>query len=456
MKKDVVMINGVVVSRLWDDGEKMYATLMDGTELVRCEKCKGWFEEDDIADVRGDALCMDCIDADSSIIYCEHCETYTYSPYGTYYVQTCYGEEGWCEDCYHDDAIICAECGEALDSNMAIWDDYNDMYYCEDCYNNRPSELIVGYHDGNPDGIQFHGEVTKDSYLQGYIGYENEFRGDGNRIAEAVYNAVGGFDFCHFEDDSTVDVEIVGQPHTLEMLYHEEDKFRAMFEAARDAGAYIHERAGLHVHFSRTCFGDTEEERAERIAKICMLFANAEAFEALAKIAQRNDYEWCNRVEGSRADIKHRANRVGGRHSTAVNLEHSATVEFRLGRSMDNWEDFIAWVEVLAWIVKKSADIEESVATCFSNWMADCPIHVMRTLNSHDVHITELATPLTVSDYEAIIHALCAEVQEAQHKRNQVLRNIGLDDYELPRVPSMQDVLARVTTANMRKGIIIG
>ena len=425
-------------------------------DTILCDGCGEWILEDDVVTVDDNYYCIECVDADPNIVYCERCEQYTFSDYGVYYVETRFGAEGWCKDCFEEHALYCYECSEAIPIDEAMYDDRYGVYYCPSCYENRPRDLIGDYHSGNPHGTQFYGEVTRDSYLQGYIGTEIEYFGHGEYIAEAIYDAVGGFDFCHFEDDSTVDVEVVTQPHTLEMMYYEEDRFRAMFDAVRNAGGRSQEGAGLHVHFSRTCFGETQEERAARISKVCMLFSNKDAFEALAKIAKRDDFYWCDRIEGSRVDIKQRADHVGGRHSVAVNLQHDATVEFRLGRSMDNWDDFIAWVEVLAWIVKKSADIEEAVATSLSNWIIDCPIHIMRTFNMNDIHVSELAKPLNISDYENIIKSLCMEVQEAHMKRSRVLRNIGLDDHELPRVPTMDDILAKVAATAMRKSIILG
>ena len=426
------------------DGRRVCVDCME--DFVICDECGEYVHEGDICEVDGEYICIDCVD-ETDIVYCDHCEEYHRSDATQVY--TCYGWEVWCDACVEEDAYRCEACGNYYDSDDIYWSERDDRYYCEDCFEEYGRGRLIGrYHEGNPNGLKFYGEIREWSYIKGRIGWELELFGNGERIAEEIYDAVGGFDFCHFEDDCTVDVEVVGQPMTLEYMYHEEDKFRAMFDAIDEAGGSAGNGAGLHVHVSRGAFGDTDEERADRISK-CMMLFTGDAYERLTALAQRDasgdGSDWASATYGDRDAIKQRASQRGGMHGTAVNLEHRDTVEFRLGRSVDTYEEFIGWVEVIAYIVRKSATIPEATAFDFGTWFYDAPAHILTYMMGRGVAVPPPARPLTIADYERIIQSLLHRAQEAQHKRNTTLRALGLDDNELPRVPTQRELLAEVT-----------
>lgn len=102
---------------------------------------------------------------ETNIVYCAKCDTpivegLTYAD--RHYCESCYNElfiecaecaeiierteaikhDGsyYCDDCFNEEFETCSECGETFHRDNAVYDDNSDRIYCEDCYNKNFSQ----------------------------------------------------------------------------------------------------------------------------------------------------------------------------------------------------------------------------------------------------------------------------------------------------------------------------
>lgn len=176
-----------------------------------------------------------------------------------------------------------------------------------------------------------------------------------------------GYNHAYCEEDGSLSddgFEIITQPHSIEEFFklNWHDAFEYLIEngyRAHDAG-----NCGLHLHFSREWFGDTEAERVQNIAKMVIFYDRN--FDTLYKLSRRSNTEYCSRDYSSHdfaqsltdADAENLMDgkKYGSRY-TAVNLtcyDRHKTVEFRLGRGTLNYDTFRAWVDLHKAIAEQS------------------------------------------------------------------------------------------------------
>ena len=138
-------------------------------EVTTCDNCGCIIEDgEEYTTHDGRTVCEDCA---GEMVICEYCGDLL-DPADVVTIYDEYGDpyEVVCEDCAPERACYCDECGRWV--NRWAWNDSYDM--CEDCA--RRYNVIREYHDGNPNGVQFHGS-TDWSILRGYIGVELEISG---------------------------------------------------------------------------------------------------------------------------------------------------------------------------------------------------------------------------------------------------------------------------------------
>ena len=366
--------------------EALAATVADEIaeeiELTTCDNCGCIIENgEEYTTHDGRTVCEDCA---QDMTACDYCgELIDYDDVVTIYDE--YGDpsEYVCEDCAEERAYYCEDCGRWVTG--WAWDDERGV--CREC--SRQYDIIREYHDGNPNGVRFHGS-TDWSVLRGYIGVELEVSGgydvtDRNESAAAMMEALGWggcdpYDDAHAEWDCSVEgFEWIFQPRTLEDWNLNRPAFERFLEVARSEGYHSEEENGLHVHISRTAFGHDAEQIAENVAKIERLFSGAN-YDLMRALAGRDEYSarrWAPRKENddyeSRDDYKKSVMSRSRSRYEAINVTNCDTIEFRLGASTVDPSRFYGWLECLAWVVRRAWTITPAEVESFDSWFYPAP-----------------------------------------------------------------------------------
>lgn len=364
--------------------------------MTTCKHCGKEIDNDYVCDKYGDYYCSDC--ANEELWYCEHCEEYIPIDETQYSVKTAYGNywngynseyQNWCEDCRDNDTIYCVCCNETVDRDLdyvmlhngdcvcdncrddvgycdgcgeyywmedLTWNEYDEEYYCRDCHSSHCNcDSIMGYHDRPPMVYYLdNNETTTDG--TGFKGYGIELEIDrkdysNHNESVAMLNETLG-DHVYYNRDGSLNYgyEIITLPHTREALLSL--NWETALAKLVKLGYRSHDlkTAGLHMHISRTVFGDTEEKRTENIAKMILFYNHF--WKDILKFSRRTESQanqWATRYESVRTntDAENIAkSRSYGRYY-AVNLCNRDTVEFRLMRGTLNYKTFRATLDLL-------------------------------------------------------------------------------------------------------------
>ena len=407
-----------------------------------CDDCGEWFHNDYAIFINDyKVVCEACSD---DYVRCDVCgEYHNYED-----LQIVRGGDEVCEDCLDRYYVWCDECEEYVEE-----DDYNyDREMCYDCV--RRICVIKPYHYHKGERPRFYnsdGTVTREPKEDMYGGVELEQmvrNGYSEEHAQALAEILG--DRAYFEDDCTVDFECILQPHTFEALFNSEE-IKEAFEYMSENMYDDAEEAGLHVHVSRTAFGDTSEEQEENIAKLIVLHSKGFAYDTLMTLSRRTDYaaRWARAFGGSdytKTDKIDYAKDYAGRryndHNVAVNCGNSATVEFRLGAGTADYDKFIAWLHIIKMLVEKCKTISIEDADNFFVWFEDADDTVKQYMAMRGV-VWEAPMKITTDNYKKIIDRLCEKI------------NDNLDAQGLERL-NERTILALIANASTQERISLG
>lgn len=390
-----------------------------------------------------------------------------------------------CEDCYYSDFITCEQCGDVIRERdgVAIYDMWGDVYeiVCEDCaqryfyYCNEcgryftesafdfdsetcrecaPPETIAQYHEGNPNGLQFHGDAEWSAVERLFAGVELEISGgydwhERNECAAEMLAAAwdsDGYGTLHFERDCSVEgFECIFQPRTLENWRAHVGDLQKMLDVARRNGYSAEEGNSLHVHLSREALGRDTDEQTETIAKLMRLFdgSSFKLMQIAARASDEDVMQWAAPAGvrgGSHEDVKRGITEHHHGRYEAVNVTNRATIEIRLGRSTLDAREFVGWIELLAYAVKRARTITPEEAECFDEWFYDAPESVRNYLWSHNVPVYEPARLDTerVSELLSVIAARFRSIARAaggdEPSTESILRSLGVTPAELRRL----------------------
>jgi hypothetical protein len=196
----------------------------------------------------------------------------------------------------------------------------------------------------------------------GYYGLEVEIDDghDKQEAAKAIREAGG--DHIYLKEDGSLScdgIEMVTHPATLN--YHiNHFPWAEICEAALSYGYRSHntDTCGLHIHASRSLFGDTDIEQDLTIAKIILLIDRWYDTK-IVNFARRNLSRMRRWADKPNADIKpgddesaavYKSKKTANDRYKAVNLRNHHTVEFRFFRGTLKQDTIIAsiqWVETI-------------------------------------------------------------------------------------------------------------
>jgi hypothetical protein len=312
-----------------------------------CEDCDELVPTEDIIAVDNDSryVCEDCASEYST---CDHCGG-LFSVYGiavsTDYITLC-------DSCYNNYYFTCAGCDEVfhIDNGECI----GDYMYCESCAQDRRSSILPYSYKPYP---IFFGEGA-----DGYYGVELEIDGGEQREDAAQDIQAAGEDHIYIKEDGSLSsegMEIVTHPATLD--YHVNNfPWTEICDTAISYGYLSHDTdtCGLHIHASRSLFGDTEIEQDLTIAKIILLIDRW--YDTHILRFARRDYnkmrQWADkpnagiRPEDCESDAVQKSKKTATDRYKAVNLCNYKTIEFRFFRGTLKRDTIIAsiqWVDTI-------------------------------------------------------------------------------------------------------------
>ncbi len=379
-----------------DAGKEWWCDECVEDNAFRCGICGLLYsKESDHFTVDGADVCGDCFE--NECVQCEICGEVV-RDYNATYVED---EEGYvCDSCINDHFIECAYCGELVRRDNATYVEEEDGYvcdecirsyytrcdscgeyvrddhmhshrgnlYCSSCYDDLDFGFICSYHDG-PD-IEYYGYYTGEfkgvgTELEVDDGYDPE------SCAEELSQLYPDGEIYFTQDGSLSDdgFEIVTQPHTYEAFMNID--WEGIVKVLEKYNYKSHDTTtcGLHVHLSRTLFGETKEIQEDNIAKVVKFYDDN--YEDMFKVSRRkrNECHWAedymstddvrcfDNIDESKKEYKNLVKKRYISRYRAVNVTNHDTIEFRLAKGTLNIASLKAWVNLHFLLVKNSHKI---------------------------------------------------------------------------------------------------
>ena len=405
-------------------GELLCEDCAHAEGYARCADCGGWVSPDDLPlYIGGELLCKDCAHSAGWEV-CGDCGGWVSPDEQVLVDEGTLDEKVVCRDCYVRGVTVdryfeCAECGTVHSHSYALgrvaeargdyvclncadmytrcdncgdyvregegyYDDSNDQYFCESCWEEL-EENGDGYIDDysyKPDPYFFYtdGEDRPRSTYsytgsQLTFGLELEIDHGNNRggCAKEVHDKFD--DLVYMKNDSSVDFELVTHPCTLD--YHRKHfDWAGLCSIPLLYGYKSHDArtCGLHIHVGRAQLGDYGK-RDDNIAKIILLMYRH--WDALTQFSRRSGSQldrWAHKPEldlvsaVKEADLKSIAlDSVDGDRYFALNTCNYNTIEFRLWNGSLVPDTVLATIELTSNIClyAMSASFRE---VCESKW----------------------------------------------------------------------------------------
>lgn len=237
----------------------------------------------------------------------------------------------------------CDSCGDEVDTDWGYFCESCSVWRCDTC-----GECA--------------GEDNHDSRVHVWDYRPNRFRPKGNHRTEALFGVeleVGGHKSTianvvarhddlerHLymkEDGSIRGVEIVSHPMTLAWARNE-FPFATLLESLREAGCYVNDGYGLHIHVSRNAFQrDGKASAAHQMMWLLFMYRNAAMLE---KLARRTSERWAAFHKPQPGELARKAKSVLREDRyVAVNCNNEKTFELRFFKSTLDEREFYAALE---------------------------------------------------------------------------------------------------------------
>lgn len=342
-------------------------------EYVVCEDCGELVREDDTELVNDSTIvCSECLENDDRYFRCNHCEDWYTTNRRTLSDEFGIGICWNCDDNYY----TCDECGRIIHyDDVYSPEDDDDVHYCYNCWNgSRRHRNGINNYSYKPDPVF----GCKDEAVDGserYNGHDLMFgveleidRGSCRHDCASEINDLTSRVYLK-NDGSLVDdgFEIVSHPCTLD--YHTDVMpWQKIMQVAKEYGYTSHDAktCGLHFHVGREQLVNDANgnlDPSNVIGKIIVLVDRLYPF--VMRLSRRGgSTRWCERNRGTTlhlepdealdnfnmrdylADVYSHA-RADGRY-LMVNVQNSATIEFRFFRGTLKYESFLAALQFIS------------------------------------------------------------------------------------------------------------
>jgi hypothetical protein len=289
-------------------------------------------------------VCRRCADYYYTCSHCGNLFSHDNIAVDTYYITLCAG-------CYEDHYFTCEDCGEVYHVEDAEY--IGGCVYCITCANGHEAHILP--YSTKPEPI-FFGD--------GGAGYGVELEIDnGNHRQDAARDIItAGRDHIYIKEDGSLSrdgMEIVTHPASLD--YHVNFfPWTGICQTALSYGYRSHdtETCGVHIHASRSLFGDNDMEQDLTIAKTILLIDRW--YDTHIIRFARRDYakmrRWADKPNaGIRPgdddfDAVEKSKKTATDRYKAVNLCNHNTVEFRFFKGTLKRDTIIAsiqWVDTI-------------------------------------------------------------------------------------------------------------
>lgn len=320
-----------------------------------------------ITRIEGDNLCDNCAQdyydqhgGEAQFNTCPACDDITHR-------DNCLWFDGelYCEGCHDSSVYTCDYCGTEQ------WD--GNGHHCEDDEDNSESSIHSYSYRPTP---YFFGKG------QYYLGFELEIEARNNSRyegAELVQGELGSH--AYMKDDGSLSdgFEVVTHPHTLDE-YQKNFNWDFIPKLKREGyRSWNTDTCGLHVHVSRTAFGNGDipwrspdrdqlilKRQAHELRFMKLIYDNQRQVE---RIAGRSANNYATFADKGRLVHKLKfGNQSSGRYS-AINTENDSTLEVRVFKGSLRKERVLSALEFVAASVEYTRDLKVTSKNQALTWL---------------------------------------------------------------------------------------
>lgn len=267
--------------------------MVDVCEMT-CANCGAHTRLYEVED-NGDVLCSECLDEQYPVCHdCEdrcHVDDMSSTAYG-YLI---------CDDCI-DNYYRCQECGDLFSEDDMQYSERVDGYVCNDCWNESEHgdecRYICDYHEsGDPKAfLSINGEENPYyDYVSRYhyLGFELEIEGRNcDYLSEVLRDNIDpNMHLLRMEYDGSLDhgFEVISNPMTWG-YFHQFYPIDRILKECSKKGFTSHDNntCGLHIHASKSAYGDNESEIRDNIVKMVYLLSKFER--QWVKVSRRGSF----------------------------------------------------------------------------------------------------------------------------------------------------------------------
>ena len=319
--------------------------------------------EEDLQVFDDQDICPDCLENHTCICACCGERIWNEDDVGDSSIHLCQG----CYDRYY---TTCEDCGRVISCDDVYYDDDDDGPYCYRCYQRRHDTRIIHDYYYKPEPV-FFGSGPRYFGVELEIDEGGELSSNAQQILE-VGNKCGE-EIIYIKHDGSLSegLEIVTHPASLD--YHMDHlPWPEILETARSLNYRSHQcgSCGLHVHVSRKAFGRTFQEQDDSIARV--LYFVEKNWEELLKFSRRTPRQlerWAARYgykDQPKEILEHAKKGYHAGRYTCVNLENSATVEFRMFRGTLKLNTLLATLQMVDRICDVAVNLSDDEITAMS------------------------------------------------------------------------------------------
>jgi len=311
--------------------EELVMPTTEETETVECFHCGVPVPCDDAETLDNNSYCYRCYNSRART--CEWCDS-------EHDRQNMSGHV--CDTCA-EDTYCCDSCGTRMPSDNTYSDNNGDGCYCESCYEDRDRDsisepkscdLIESYSYQPAPKFFSHTSIEPTRYANAserFQGLELELNTKNTQDDAGTISRSFGHHAYLKEDRSIGEgFELVTHPHTHVAV---KELLQAAWKPTSGMTGYKSGNCGIHVHVSRSSF------TAFQIEKLVVFINDTAHRSFIEAIAQRSSEQW------AKFKVKTLGKCADGDRYSAINLNNTATIEFRIFRSSTRIERILKCLE---------------------------------------------------------------------------------------------------------------
>lgn len=321
---------------------------------LTCTLCDTELEPGSIYKFENQNYCEDCYH--DNFIICDGCdETFNIKEE---ILETINGHI-YCQSCFEDRYTYCDNCNLAVRNRDVYYIDNGDLAYCEFCaidyahycdiceqyYSEHCNRHLIHTYDYKPIFEFFKTKYEIQDSL--YFGIELEVECNNNNIEDISLP-----NFIYVKNDGSLDdgVELVTHPLTYKFIKNSKEIFKGLLKQLQNKGftSYDTNTCGMHIHITKSKINTLQT------VKIVKFFMNNERF--ILKLSQRkiDKFNQWSAISTTTTAVKY-AKEGNRERYVAVNLLNNKTIEFRIFRGTLHFDSFMKNIEFIDALIEFTA-----------------------------------------------------------------------------------------------------